>query len=79
VSRYWKTCLYCGKQFKGGFGSLVCRKCEKTASMVHVAPGLFTKGPAAIEAARASAASAASSPDTRPPGLDRDPADEDNP
>lgn len=26
---YWKACLYCGKQFKGHFGQLACRKCRK--------------------------------------------------
>jgi hypothetical protein len=37
--------------------NLVCRKCEKMASMVHVAPGLFTQGPAGLEAKRALAQS----------------------
>jgi hypothetical protein len=47
-----KRCLKCGKRFRNP-GSLVCAKCAKTASMVHIAPELFTEGPAAVEAKRA--------------------------
>ena len=53
MKRYWKTCLYCSKQFKGGYGPLVCPRCEKTAKHGPLAPRPFTNGPAAVEARRA--------------------------
>ncbi len=53
-----RICLYCANAFVVRSESLVCAKCEKDgASMVHVAPALFSDGPAGTESRRAVAVS----------------------
>jgi hypothetical protein len=46
------TCILCGKSTRRKPSTLrpCCRKCEKTAPVAVTAPGLFTRGPAALVA-----------------------------